>query len=176
LTRKERKLEQRRIEVLSSIAGEKQRVGLMALRPRGAEDTVNTDLLKTVLERFAILEAKAKAVTLADELEDLEDDAELQGLFATYFCPANEISEEGNIAIDDIELWGVPKTAPQKLRNRLSQKLKTGNANPHDGLGGRGVLYSIYAESDSWSDFIDDYEDAGRQVKALVDGSFLDRQ
>lgn len=61
MTRKERKLEQRRIEVLSSIAGEKQRVELMALRPQGAEDTLNTDLLKTVLERFAVLEAKAKA-------------------------------------------------------------------------------------------------------------------
>ena len=156
MTRKERKLEQHRIEVLSSIAGEKQRIELMALRPRAAEDTLNTDLLKTVLERFAVLEVKAKAVNLADELEDLEDDAELQGLFAAYFCPANEISEEGNIAIDDIELWGVPKTAPQKLRDRLSQKLKIANANPHDG---RGILYSIYAEADSWSDFIDDYED-----------------
>lgn len=154
--KKERKLEKARTESLSSITGDRVRVELMAQRPRLEDDNLDTALLQTVLAKFTELEAKAKNATTKDELSDLEDDGELQGLFAAYFCPANEINAEGHIAIDNIEGWGVPKTAPKKLRELFSKKLQNASENPHDG---RGALYSIYAEADSWKDFIDDYED-----------------
>jgi hypothetical protein len=88
-------------------------------------------------------------------LDDFENDGEVQGLFAAYFCPINEIQDEGNILIDTIEGWGIPKTSPKKLRDLFSKKLQNAADNPHDA---RGALYSILAEADAWRDFIDDYE------------------
>lgn len=154
--RKAWKLEKRRVEVLSSITGDRLRVELMAQRPRLANDPLSADLLNTVLQRFAEIATSAKAATLEDDLEDFEDDAENLGLFAAYFCPANQINDEGSIQIDNIEGWGVSKTAGKRLRDLFSKRLQDGPKNPQDG---RGALYSIYAEADAWGDFIEDYED-----------------
>jgi hypothetical protein len=129
----------------------------MAQRPRKEDDKLDTGLLETVLRRFAEIEASAKAATLEDELDDFEDDGEVQGLFAAYFCPINEIQDEGSIAVDTIEGWGIPKTSPKKLRDLFSKKLQNAAENPHDA---RGALYSIFAEADAWRDFIDDYEES----------------
>jgi len=155
MSRQARKLEKTRIEALSSITGDRMRVELMAQRPRTDDDKLDAALLKTVLDRLTEIEAKAKDATTEDELSALEEDGELQGLFAAYFCPANQISAEGHIEIDNIEGWGVPKTAPKKLRELFSKKLQNASENPHEG---REALYSIFAEGDSWKDFIDDYE------------------
>ena len=127
----------------------------MAQRPRKEDDKLDTGLLETVLGRFAEIEASTKAATLEDELDDFENDGEVQGLFVAYFCPINEIQDEGNILIDTIEGWGIPKTSPKKLRDLFSKKLQNAADNPHDA---RGALYSILAEADAWRDFIDDYE------------------
>jgi hypothetical protein len=155
--RKTWKLEKRRIEVLSSIVGDRLHVELMAQRPRKENDKVDAGLLKTVLSRFAEIEAGAKGATLEDELDDFEDDGEMQGLFAAYFCPINEIQDVGSIALDTIEGWGIPKTSPKKLRDLFSKKMQNAADNPHDA---RGALYSIFAEADAWRDFIDDYEES----------------
>ena len=155
--RKTWKLETRRVEALSSIVGDRLHVEVMAQRPRKEDDKLDTGLLETVLRRFAEIEASAKAATLEDELDDFEDDGEVQGLFAAYFCPINEIQDEGSIAVDTIEGWGIPKTSPKKLRDLFSKKLQNAAENPHDA---RGALYSIFAEADAWRDFIDDYEES----------------
>jgi hypothetical protein len=131
----------------------------MAQRPRTEGDKLDRDLLETVLRRFTEIEASAKAATLEDELKDLRDDGELQGFFAAYFCPINEIQDEGTLSIDTMEGWGIPKSAPKKLRDMFSKKLQNADANPHDA---RGSLYSIFSEADAWEDFIDDYEDSMR--------------
>lgn len=157
--RKAWKLEKCRVEVLSSITGDRQRVELMAQRPRTEDDKLNIGLLETVLRRFTEIEASAKAATLEDELTDLRDDGELLALFEAYFCPMNEIQDEGTRSIDTMEGWGIPKSAPKKLRDLFSKKLQDAVANPHDA---RGALYSIFSEADAWSDFIDDYEDSMR--------------
>jgi hypothetical protein len=154
--RKTWKLEMRRVEALSSIAGDRLRVELMAQRPRKKDDKLNTDLLETVLRRLAEIEGSARAATLEDELEDFEDDGEVQGLFAAYFCPKNEIQDEASLVIDTIEGWGIPKMTPKKLRDLFSKKLQNAADNAHDA---RGALYSIFAEEDAWRDFIDDYEE-----------------
>lgn len=76
--RKTWKLEKRRVEVLSSIVGDRLRVELMAQRPRKEDDKLDTDLLETVLRRFEEIEVSAKAATLEDELDDFEEDGEVQ--------------------------------------------------------------------------------------------------
>lgn len=151
------KLEKRRVEALSSIVGDRLHVESMAQRPRKDGDKRDTDLLEIVLNRFAEIEASAKAANLEDELDDFEDDGDVQGLFAAYFCPINEIQDEASIAIDTIEGWGIPKASPKKLRDLFSKKLQNAAENPHDA---RSALYSIFAESDAWRDFIDDYEES----------------
>jgi hypothetical protein len=162
LTRKERKLEKRRVEVLSSITGDKLRVELMALRPRSENDPLDEELLKTVLRRLADIEAKATIAALEDDLEDLEEDGEVQGLFAAYFCPSNEVQDEGVLAIDTLEGWGIPKTSPKKLKDLFSSKLENAVTRPHDA---RGALYSIFSEMDAWGDFVDRYEDSTRRYR-----------
>jgi hypothetical protein len=132
------------------------RVELMVQHPRNLDDKLDTALLQTVLERLAEIESKAKNATTEDELTDLLEDGELQGLFAAYFCPINEIHDEGVLAIDTIEGWGIPKSSPKRLRDLFSDRLKNASSDPHSA---RGALHSIYAEMDAWGDFIDDYED-----------------
>ena len=151
------KLETRRVDALSSIVGDRLHVEAMAQRPRKDGDKLDTDLLEIVLKRFADIEVSAKGANLEDELDDFEDDGEVQGLFAAYFCPINEIQDEGSLAIDTIEGWGIPKAAPKKLRDLFSKKLQNAADNPRDA---RSALYSIFAESDAWRDFIDDYEES----------------
>jgi hypothetical protein len=155
-TRQARKLEKARIGALSSITGDRLRVELMAQRPRTEDDKLNTDLLKTVLERLTEIETKAKDATTTDDLDDFKEDGESQGLFAAYFCPVNEIYDEAILEIDTVEGWGIPKSSPKRLRELFTDKLKNAANDPHSA---RGALYSIYAEADAWKDFIDDYED-----------------
>lgn len=157
--RKTWKLEKHRIESLSSIVGDRLRVELMALRPRNEGDPLDSVLYEKVLKRFAEIEANAKATNLEDELTDFQDDGELLGLFAAYFCPVHEIQDKAVLAIDTIEGWGIPKSSPRKLRDLFSTKLKNAEGNPSDA---RGALHSIYSEMDAWRDFIDDYEDSMR--------------
>jgi hypothetical protein len=158
MARQTRKLEIARTKALSSITGDRMRVVLMAQRPRNedAKDTLDNALLKTVLDRLTEIESKAKNAATEEELNDLLEDGELQGLFAAYFCPINEIHDEGILAIDTIEGWGIPKSSPNRLRDLFSDKLKNASNDPHSA---RGALHSIYAEMDAWGDFIDEYED-----------------
>jgi len=117
------KLEDRRREAISDITGERLSVELIAQRPRRATDTLDNALLANVLERLKDIEESAKRATNTDELEDLTDDAELQGLFSGYICPVTEMHDEGKLANDLIEWWGVPKTETTKLHNLFDEKL-----------------------------------------------------
>ena len=148
------KLQSHRIEALSSIAGERLYVERMAQRPRPADDILDRALLADVLKQLNDLQEKARSAVYKDDLDDLIADAELQGLFAAYFCPAIEISIEGDSAIDLIEGWGIPKIAVTKLRDSLSEKLASA-----DPLIARKALYAIFTERDSWDDYIDEYEE-----------------
>ena len=150
------KLEKHRIDALSDITGERLQVELMAQRPRSADDTIDNTLLERVLNRLREIEESAKQATHTDDLDDLVDDAELQGLFSSYFCPATEIQDEGNLLIDQIEGRGIPKTAIKKLRESLGKKLENAATNPEDA---RGALHALFAERDSWGDYTDEYED-----------------
>jgi hypothetical protein len=116
--RKKWKLEKHRIDALSDITGERLQVELMAQRPRSADDAIDNTLLERVLNRLREIEESAKQATHTDDLEDLIDDAELQELFSSYFCPATEIQDVG-------------------------RKLENAAANPEDA---RGALHALFAE------------------------------
>jgi len=150
------KLEKCRVETLSSITGDRLRVELMAQRPRSADDILDNVLLGNVLKRFTEIEESAKHATLTDELEDLTSDGELQGLFAAYFCPATDVQDEGNLTIDTIEGWGVPKAPIKRQRELFAKRLEMAAVNPQDA---RAALHAIFAEEDAWGDYIDEYEE-----------------
>jgi hypothetical protein len=86
----------------------------------------------------------------------LTADAEIQGQFRAYLCPVAEIHAEGELVIDLIDGWGIPKTAVKKLRDLLVKKLEKADTNP---AAARSALRSLFEESDSWADYTDDYED-----------------
>ncbi len=149
------KLEKRRVEVLSNIRGEQINVEMMAQRPRRADDDPNNTLLAEVLRRLAEIEESAKIATHTGDLDDLSDDAESQGQFRAYLCPVVEIQDEGILLIDLIEEWNVPKTVIAKLRASLGKKLEKADTNPD---AARAALRALFEESDSWSEYTDDYE------------------
>jgi glycosyltransferase A (GT-A) superfamily protein (DUF2064 family) len=75
------RLEKRRLKALSKIIGERLAVELMAQRPRSADDIIDAALLEKALKRITEIEATAKQAAHVNDLEDLSDDAELQGQF-----------------------------------------------------------------------------------------------
>ncbi len=102
------------------------------------------------------MEASARQVNIIDDLDDLTADAEIQGQFRAYLCPVAEIHAEGELVIDVIEGWGIPKTAIKRLRDLLVKKLEKADTNP---AAARSALRSLFEERDSWADYSDDYED-----------------
>ena len=125
-----RKLESHRIEALSSIGADRLLVEQMAQRPRCVDDAVDSSLLEKVLNALTTIEERAKSALNVEDLEDLTEDAELQGIFAAHFCPATEIREEGFLVFDQLEGWGIPKTAVKRLRDLFTAKL--GSSDPHE--------------------------------------------
>ncbi len=162
------KLEKRRIKALSSITGERLSIELMAQRPRPNDDIPDDALLETVLKELREIQDKAERAAYKNDLNDLIGDAELQGLFAAYFCPASEIQIEGNLLIDQIEGWGIPKAAIKKLRDSLTEKLAA--SDPPDA---RSALYALFAERDSWEDYIDEYEKRMQRYTRRLFGAII---
>jgi hypothetical protein len=113
---KKEKLEKHRIDTLSDIVGSRLNVELMAQRPRRADDVLNSQLFETVVKKLMDIEERAKRASNEDDLDDLDDDAESQEHFSSYFCPAAQIEDEGNLTIDLVEGWGIPV-----FRNRRSK-------------------------------------------------------
>ena len=155
------KLEERRIETLSAITGDRVSVEAMAQRPRSATDPLDHTLLEAVLKRLAEIEAKAREVANVDELNDLEDDAEEQGEFSAYFCPVVDLRTEGQIVIDEIDGWGIPAAPVKSLRELLDSKLKDADNNP---AAARSALRSLFRERNAWAEYADDYEDTMRPL------------
>jgi hypothetical protein len=149
------KLEETRIEAVSSITGNRLRVQLMAQRPRDEKDKLNAGLLADVLKRFDEIETELRAATLADELTDLISDGDSQEAASAYLCPANEIYDEGHRAIDNLTVWGIPKASVERLRQLVDARLKDAAKKPEDG---RSALHSVFIEVDEWAEYMDDYE------------------
>jgi hypothetical protein len=149
-------LEKRRIEALSMITRERVDVEAMAQRPRSAADVLDNALLETVLKRLAEIEARAREAAHVDDLDDLEDDAETQGEFSAHLCPVVDVKTEGERLLDQIEGWGIPRTAVSGLRELFGGQLGDASSNP---ASARSALRSLFEERNEWDDYADDYED-----------------
>lgn len=151
-----KRLEKRRRSALSSITGEQVSVDAMAQRPRKAEDVLDAALLDNIRQRLAEIIEKAKQATNIDDLDDLADDAEVQGELRAYICPIAEISDEGKLALEIMEEWNLPNSVTANLRGSLIPKLEQADRNPEIA---RGALRALFREYDSWATYTEDYED-----------------
>jgi len=141
-----KKLEKCRRDTLSSIRAERLTFETMLQRARTAGDNPDETFLKSVQDRLTEIEQRAEKETDIDELDNLVEDAEKQGQLRAYICPRAEIQDDGNLAIDLMEEWYVPKTVVTKLRGSLGQKLAKADA---DVEAARSALRTIFGEYDS---------------------------
>ncbi len=116
-----------------------------------------------VSDRLEEDERKAVQATTIDELEDLVDDAKSQGQLRAYACQPLEVLDEGTLAIDLMEEWGVPADTITNLRGSLGRKLRD-----KDNAIAHGALQKIFEESDSWSDYIDEYSRTMKRFARLL--------
>jgi hypothetical protein len=157
-TRKQKKLEKERRDVLDDIRYERWQFELMAQRAQAAGEPADSEFLKTGIDRFDELESRAVDAKKIDEFDYLVEKAEGQGTLRAYICPTREIVNEGSLAIDVMAEWGIPKTKIETLRNLVDQKLMDA-----DIPSARGALRAIFDEKNSWGTYTDDYEDEMRK-------------
>jgi hypothetical protein len=149
-------LEERRREAQSDISGERLFVERMAQRPRPEIDLLDEKWRDDVLKKLSDIYEATKQTDDVEELEDLVEDAELQGLFAAYLCPVTQIKMEGDLILDQIEGWGIPKASTETARRIWEEATKNGKGQQPEA---RGALYTLFAERDLWDDYLDDYSD-----------------
>jgi len=158
------KLDKRRVRVLSFIEGERLLVEEMAQRPRHANDLLQTEdkeLLDGVIQHIKDIEARAKSEPDYDRLGKLMDDAETQGQYRAYFCPAGDVQREGELIISIITTeWGLPESVTNDLRKVADDPKKPEEA--------RAALHFLFAERDSWDDYTTDYEDSMENCTILL--------
>jgi hypothetical protein len=161
-----------RRDARSAIIGERQFVERMSQRPRSDAEKAEDDKLRDeVLKKIdEIYEAAGKTDDI-DELDDLSDDAELQGLFAAYICPPVEIKTEGDLVLEQISGWGIPDALTKKVRDLWEEtfkNLKTFSQERAEVQKARGVLYALFAERDGWEDYLDYYDDTTNRTMSLL--------
>jgi hypothetical protein len=160
------KVEKRRVRALSVIEGERIVVEEMAQRPRrGGEDPLDADLFNKVIHNLELIHADAKSERSYHRLGDLMDDAEVQGQYRAYFCPAGDIVREGELVIDVLKEWGVPKSIISDLGSGVGEDLKKPSA-----ADGRSALHFLFDERDSWADYTNDYEDTMQTITRWLFG------
>jgi hypothetical protein len=152
-------LEERRTKALLQIAERKSDIELMVQRPRSTNDTLNSVLLEEVRQTLTTLAENAQHADHIDKLDDLVDEADKQSNFNAYLCPRGEIRNEGHLAFELMEWWGVPKSETTRLRALLEGKVERADDEPEDG---RRALFALFNERDEWGEYRDDYEDAMR--------------
>ena len=158
-------LEKCRLEALSSITGERMYVECMAQRPRPETDSLDVKLRDEVLKKINEIYDTAGQANETDELDDLTEDAELQGLFAAYLCPASEVKIEGDLVIDQIEGWGIPKSSTDTARRLWEEAAKNVKDQPQEA---RGALYAILAERDAWGEYLEEYNEKTRRTMLVL--------
>src|ERR1700685_717034 len=108
---RKRALTKRRREASSSISSDRLFVERMAQRPRSEDDPLDEKLRDNILGELGKIYTSAQNADNIDDLDDLEDDADLQGLLAAYLCPRPELKIEGDLVLDQLEGWGIPRDA-----------------------------------------------------------------
>lgn len=143
------RLERRRQKAVADIRTERLEFEEMARRCEFAGAAAGS-AAEDILRRLETLDGQATKAT-ASELDGLVDEAEALGEQRAYFCPVAEIETEGLFAIEVIEEWGV---RVKGLRESILPKLRD-----PDLTVARGALRAVYEEFDSWSRYVDAYNE-----------------
>ena len=167
---KRERLKKRRIRTLSGILAEQMNFENMAQRAERGGAISDDRFLLTVREKLAEIRQKAGNETDLDELDSLVEDAEAQGQLRAYVCPLADIQIEGTLAINLIAEWNVPIAIITELRNSLGKSLIDVN---QDLEFARAALRAIFAESDLWSRYTDDYEATMKKYTLWLGGFAL---
>jgi hypothetical protein len=70
--------------------------------------------------------------------------------------PQPELKIEGDLVLDLIDGWGIPRDATQVART-LWKEASTDEQIEQNALGVPGALHALFNEKDAWSDYLDDY-------------------
>lgn len=163
-----------RREALSSITGERLFVERMANRPRLEDDGLDENLRDEILGELNGIYVSAQKADRIDDLEDLIDDAELQGIRAAYLCPVSDLKIEGDLVLDQIDGWGIPKEATNVVRAHWKEVSDALRNSVKDQVNenvrvARGALYALFSERDLWGDYLDDEDDdTNRTMRRLL--------
>jgi hypothetical protein len=164
---KQTKLEKQRQNTLSGIQTERWMLISMLTRAEVAGEPPNAEELMTEpLTRLKALEERAKNTTKIDDFDDIDAEAEEWGTFKAYICPVTEIEHEGNVSINLMEEWAVPKSRVEWMRTSLGSRLT--DSNPQSA---RGALKMILMEENSWSDYTNEYEDTMKGYTYWLSGA-----
>jgi hypothetical protein len=166
--RKHRQLEGRREEVLSDIRLERSEFENMVQRAQIAGDPPDAAFVEGVRKRLAEIEQQATEATNAGELDRLVEHAQKQSRLRAYVCPRAELQNEGNLLIDLMAEWNVPKTLIASLRDLLGPELKRADTDP---LAARGALRAILHECDSWESYTEKYEETMYRISRRLFGA-----
>jgi hypothetical protein len=154
---KSEKLEKRRQHTLSFIRDQRWRLDAMIERAQVAHDPTNpAQVVAEPKARLTAFESQIATITKIDAFDDIEDEAEEWSTFRAYICPRTEIEAEGNLSVNLLEEWGVPKSSVQWMRESLASRLTT--LTDPDVQVARSALKTILAEENSWSEYTNDYE------------------
>lgn len=85
----------------------------------------------------------------------------MQGLFAAYLCPLAEVKIEGDLILDQLDGWGIPRSSTDTARRIWDEATKNGKDRQ---LEARGALYAIFVERDAWEDYLDDYDETTNET------------
>ena len=152
---KRRKLEKERKGTLSIIQNERRLLDAMAQRAQALGNPPDpAQLIAEPLSRLDTLTQQATDCTDIDKFEDIDDGAVEWGTFKAYICPSTEVEAEGNLSINLMEEWGVPKNRVEWMRTTLGSRL----TDP-DTKAARSALKMILMEENSWADYTNEYED-----------------
>ena len=152
--RKQNKLKTHRQVALLDIRKQRSKFDVMVQRFQKAGCTPDDTFVTDIRGRLEGVEQRANGAGSTDELDDLMEEAEEQGELRAYICPHGEIEDEGNLTINVMEEWNIPKAKIAIYRDSLGQKLKD-----EDPKIASGALRDIFHEYNSWSAHTEDYEE-----------------
>jgi len=160
---RQRKVEARRKEALSEIREQQVSYETMVRRAR-FNGSVPNEEVNNILSRFEIIDEKATKAVTQEELDDLVEEAESLAQMRAYLCPPAEILAEGQLSIDMMEEWGIPRTILTNLRELLYPSLK----NTTDPKVARSALQAAFKEKDSWWGYTEYYHDQMKKYARIL--------
>jgi len=148
-------LESKKEDALAEIHEDKALFEESVMSANAASTTYNQALVSDILARFTQLETELRQAKTQTQIQKLVLQADSLAGQRAYVCPPNEIEIRGQAALNAMESWGVPNATLESLKKDIVPRLSDlTNLNAT-----RGALSALIAECDSWSRYIDEYDE-----------------